>query len=99
MSWITQTESGVALRVKVVPRASRNEIKGVTEDALLLRIQSPPVDGKANKAVAKFVAKCLQIPASDVELVAGDKSRVKRLHARGVTLKEAREALIGAAEA
>ena len=95
MSWLTQTKTGLSLRVKVQPRASRNEIKGLMEDALLLRIQSPPVEGKANKAVCKLVAKRLRIPASAVELVTGEKSRIKRLHIRGVSMQAAREALLG----
>ena len=47
MSWIATSSEGVLLTVKVVPRASKNEIAGLLGDALKIRLQAPPVEGKA----------------------------------------------------
>jgi uncharacterized protein len=63
---------GAALPVKVVPRASRNEIVGVSADGTLkIRVTAPPVDGAANEAVIELLAKALNLPKSSVEIVAG----------------------------
>ncbi len=73
------------LAVKVTPGASRSEIIGWEQDphagrVLKLRIAAPPVDGKANKEVATFLAKRLGVPKSSIELLHGDSSRVKLLN-------------------
>lgn len=73
------------LTVKVTPGASRSEIIGWEQDphagrVLKLRIAAPPVDGKANKEVAAFLAKRLGVPKSSIELLHGDSSRVKLLN-------------------
>lgn len=67
-----QGTGGAALPVKVVPRASKNEIVGVGPDgALKIRVTAPPVDGAANEAVIALLAKALGIPKSNVDIVAG----------------------------
>ena len=73
------------LAVKVTPGASRSEIIGWEQDphagrVLKLRIAAPPVDGKANKEVAAFLAKRLGVPKSSIELLHGDSSRMKLLN-------------------
>ncbi|NWK57229.1 DUF167 domain-containing protein [Verrucomicrobiaceae bacterium N1E253] len=70
------------LRIKATPNAKQNEITG-WEDApmigpvLRIRIQSPPIDGKANKALTSFLADSLNIPKSKVKLIKGHNSRIK----------------------
>jgi hypothetical protein len=65
-------KAGAALTVRVTPRASKNEISGVRDDGTLkVRVTAPPVDGKANTALIKFLAKVLGVPKRDVEIVAG----------------------------
>src|SRR5512135_3359737 len=56
----------VMIQVKVQPRASANEILGVVEGALRVRIKAPPVEGKANRALQAFLAKLLAISKRDV---------------------------------
>jgi uncharacterized protein (TIGR00251 family) len=70
------------LRVKATPNAKQNEIVGwetdpLTGPVLRIRIQSPPVDGKANKALAAFLAKSLHLSKSKVRLIKGATSRIK----------------------
>ncbi|WP_249731807.1 DUF167 domain-containing protein [Roseococcus sp. SDR] len=78
------TPEGVRLVVRLTPRAERDGIDGIatTPDAgthLRLRLAAPPVDGAANAALIAFLAKALDLRKSDIHLLAGDRSRVKRL--------------------
>lgn len=67
------------LAVWVQPGAKRCEISGIYQGRLKLKIQAPPVDNKANKAVEKFVADSLGLRASRVQLENGQASRSKTL--------------------
>ena len=77
------------LTLRVIPRAQRTEISGKRGDAYAIRLQAPPVEGAANKALAKFLAELLGVRASDVRVVAGDKSRDKIVEIQGVSQEEA----------
>ncbi len=74
-----QKDGSVLLSLYVQPRAGKNELAGVHDGALKLRLTSPPVDGKANKAVIAFFAKILKVPKSSLVLVRGLKNRRKQL--------------------
>lgn len=68
------------LNVRVQPRASRDEIVGPHgEDALKVRITAPPVEGKANAHLLRYLAKAFSVPRAHVQLLSGDGSRIKRL--------------------
>lgn len=69
--------------VRVQPRASRTEFAGLFGDRLKVRLQAPPVDGRANAALIEFLAEACGLPRSRVTLDAGQTSRDKRvrLHA------------------
>ena len=83
-------ESGgaVLLSLKVVPRASRNELAGVTGNELRLRVTAPPVDSAANHAVVEFLADCLGIPRRDLVLIRGATSPHKTVSITGVPADE-----------
>ncbi len=68
---------GVLLRVAVQPRASRNELAGIHQGALKVRLTAPPVEGAANQECARFLGKILDIAPSRIRLVSGHKSRHK----------------------
>lgn len=71
--------------VRLTPRSSRDAIEGVNEAGTIrARVTAPPVDGAANKALIKLVARSLGVPRSRVSLVGGASSRVKRLRIAGV---------------
>ena len=80
-----EQDGAVTLGVRVQPGASRNEIAGEWEGALKIRLQAPPVDGKANEALIEFLARALNIPKSAVRILTGERSRTKRVELRGVT--------------
>lgn len=92
---ITEVEGGVTFAVRVVPRASRNEIVGVQGDALKVRLTAPPVEGRANEALIAFLAERLSVRKSQVEIVAGATSRRKVLRVIGLSLQEVEERLWG----
>jgi len=72
-------DGSILLSLYVQPRAGKNELAGVYDGALKLRLTTPPVDGKANKAVIAFFAKILKVPKSSLVLVRGLKNRRKQL--------------------
>ena len=80
---ITRTAAGVTFRVKVQPGASKNEIVGVQQHALRVRISAPPVQGKANKALIQFLAKQLTLKRNQVEITSGHTTRNKTIHVIG----------------
>jgi uncharacterized protein (TIGR00251 family) len=63
--------------IRVRPGSSRNEIVGEKEGVLIVRVSAPPVEGKANKAVCKLLAKHYGLPPSKVEIVRGHNARDK----------------------
>ncbi len=79
MPWFEDRGDHLILNVRAVPRASRDEIAGPMGDALKVRIQAPPVDGKANAYLIKFLSKHWKIPKSAVEILSGETGRNKRL--------------------
>ncbi len=74
----------VEFKVRVIPRASRTEIVGLIEGALKVRLKAPPVDGAANEELVKFLSKKLGVAKGNVEIIAGQTSKIKRLRASGV---------------
>ncbi len=74
----------LVLDVRVQPRASRSEIAGLHGERLRIRLQAPPVDGKANAALVGFVADLFAIPRARVTIEHGLTGRDKRLRLQGV---------------
>ena len=81
-------EGGVRLAVRVIPRAVRNGVDGIVEDAegrplLKLRLAAPPVEGAANAALIAFLAERLSLRKADITLCSGERGRIKLLHLAG----------------
>jgi hypothetical protein len=69
---------GAALAIRVTPRARKNEIVEVLSDGTVkVHLTAPPVEGKANEALIKFLSEVLDIPTSQLEIVAGATGRDK----------------------
>ncbi|WP_035247713.1 DUF167 domain-containing protein [Desulfogranum mediterraneum] len=88
-----QADGAVLLRLYVQPRASKNEFAGLHNQALKLRLTSPPVDGKANKAVLAFLAKVLGVSKSSLVIKSGQQSRTKTVLIEGRSLEQVEAAL------
>jgi len=82
---VRDTDGGVTLRVRVQPRASREGLGGERDGALVVRLTAPPVEGKANEALARFLGRALGVPPSAVRVVRGATGRDKRVAVDGVT--------------
>ncbi len=90
--WLRVAADGrITLTLHIQPGAKRTEFAGLHGDALKIRLAAPPVDGKANEALIKFVAETLKLPKSAVTLKSGQTSRRKVLEVNG----SSREALAG----
>ena len=76
---LTEADGDLIFDVRVVPRSSRSGIVGEHVGALKVRIASPPVDGAANAELIKQLAKKFGVPKSDVEIIAGESSKSKRI--------------------
>jgi hypothetical protein len=76
---------GVTLSLKVSPNASRTQAGGLWQNRLRLRVQAPPVEGKANAAVIRWAADTFGVRTQDVELIQGMRGGEKVLLIRGVT--------------
>jgi uncharacterized protein (TIGR00251 family) len=86
-------ESSVTLKVRLQPRASRDGIDGLHGDALKVKVTAPPLEGKANKAVKKLLAGKLGLSPSQIEVIAGERSREKLLRISGISRAEMEKAL------
>jgi uncharacterized protein (TIGR00251 family) len=84
-------DNSATFAVKVVPRASKNQIVGMEGDAIKIRLNAPPVEGKANEALVKFLAETLGVSRAQIEIVRGHASRRKVVRVRGVTAEQIEE--------
>ena len=87
---IRERDGAITFEVRVAPRASRNRIVGVQEGALKVALTAPPVDGAANEALKKLLAKAVGVAKSDVEILRGDRARIKVLRIHGVSASDVR---------
>ena len=72
-----QVAEGIKVNIHLQPGAKRSAFAGLYGERLKVAVQAPPVDGKANSALAEFIAKTLSLPVRDVILTCGMTSRDK----------------------
>ena len=90
----TPTREGTLLELHVSPGAKRTSIEGLYgEDAIKLKVAAPPVAGKANAELEKFISKLLGVPRSDITITRGASTRDKTVLVRGATHSDTRKAL------
>lgn len=78
--------------VRVVPRSSKEGVAGFEGGIVRIRLNAPPVEGKANEALVRFLSKAVGVPKSRITLVTGERGRSKIVRVDGIT----REALMAA---
>jgi uncharacterized protein (TIGR00251 family) len=81
--WYTQENDTTILNVYAQPGAKHTKILGFHGDAIKIRLASPPVDGRANDALLKYIAQLFDVPLRQVELKRGEKSRNKKIVIQG----------------
>ncbi|MGQ9675011.1 MAG: DUF167 domain-containing protein [Chloroflexota bacterium] len=83
------------IRVRVQPGARKDEIVGLQEELLRVKVAAPPVEGRANTALIAFLAKHLGVRKGDIDIVAGHTSRDKVVEVHGLDDEEVRRRLRG----
>ncbi|MBP9748817.1 DUF167 domain-containing protein [Patescibacteria group bacterium] len=73
------------LVVRVTPRAKHTQITGWRESMLCIKLAAPPVDGKANEELVRFLASLLGVPKSTIIIASGTSARIKRLSIAGLS--------------
>ena len=81
---IREKAGGVQFAVRVIPGASKNEVAGIQDGALKVRLTAPPVEGKANRACVEFLAGLLGVRRAALAIIAGEKSRKKTVSVDGM---------------
>jgi len=84
----------VTLRVRVQPRASREGLGGVRAGALVVRLAAPPVEGRANDALVRYLSAALDVAPSKVRLQQGARGRDKLLLLAGASIDAVRARLL-----
>jgi hypothetical protein len=83
--FLRESEAGTTMDLYVQPKAGKNELAGVQEGLLKVRLAAPPVEGEANKECIKFLARVFDVPKSRLEIIRGHKSRRKTILVRGIS--------------
>jgi len=79
------SNQGITLKIHVIPRAKLNEIMEILPDgSVKIRLAAPPVEGKANQILLKFLADLFDVPVARIEIIRGDKSRRKLIFIRDI---------------
>jgi len=82
---LVETPDGVILSVRVIPRAGRSGPAGIRDNAFLIRLNAPPLEGAANTELIEVLADLLDVPKRNVTIVSGERSRLKRVQVIGIT--------------
>ncbi len=90
---IADSPRGAILSVRVIPRATRSAFAGLRGGAVLIKLAATPVDGKANETLRRLLAKHLDIGQRRVHILAGTRSRDKRVEIEGVRAADVERAL------
>ncbi|NEX64437.1 DUF167 domain-containing protein [Noviherbaspirillum galbum] len=84
--WCGVLPHGLRLTVQVAPNARRSEAMGLVQDAIKIRLQAQPIEGRANDALLRFLADTLQVPRSAITITHGQSSRRKTVDVRSTSL-------------
>lgn len=85
---VKKGERGLNFWIWVQPRASRDEVCGLSCGALRVRVSAPAVEGKANKALVEFLSSLLGVSKTQIQIISGEKGRRKLVQVKGISLDE-----------
>ncbi len=94
---VSEGRRGAILRVQVTPRCSREELSQHQPELIRVKLTAPPVEGEANQALVKLLARVLGVSRADVDIISGSRSRQKTVQIRGLSVAEAKNRLDRAA--
>ncbi len=87
MTWYRQEGESIVLVLHVQPGAKRTEVSGLHGEALKIRLAAPPIEGKANESLLRFIADSFGVPLRGVELLRGGQSRHKMVKVTGSAVR------------
>jgi uncharacterized protein (TIGR00251 family) len=95
--WCSAVLGGVRISVQIAPNAKKSEVTGVLDDALKIRLQAQPIEGKANEALVRFLADLLAVPKSAVSITHGHTNKRKMIEAvaPAMTVERVKALLLG----
>ena len=79
------SENSVNIQVQIQSKSSHNQIVGLHDGRLKIKIAAPPVDGKANESLIEFLAKTFKISKSNIEILKGHTSKLKTIKLSGIS--------------
>lgn len=82
-AWYRNEDGAITLTLHVQPGAKRSEVAGLHGEALKIRLAAPPIDGRANAALLRFIADVMDVPLRNVVLKQGEQSRHKTVRVSG----------------
>lgn len=86
---IADTPGGCLIQIKVIPRSPQTMIEGMRAGALLVKLAAPPVEGRANESLLRFMAHVCDVPRREVSLMSGAKTRNKVIRVNHLTRAQA----------
>ena len=93
MSWLEPAAGAVRLRVWLQPRSRKNEIVGIHDDCLKIKVASPPIENRANKELRSFLADLLDVAPVSIEIRSGLSGRRKTVEISGLDIEYIRTKL------
>lgn len=78
-NYVKSNQNGVVMSVKLTPNSSKDEVVGYCDEYVKIKVSAPPNENKANKKLILFVSELLNVSKSNIELISGDKSRLKKI--------------------
>jgi uncharacterized protein len=88
-------KGGAAISVRVTPRSPKNEITEILDNGTIkIRLNAPPVDGKANQALIEFLAKMLEVKPAQIDIIAGLTSKDKLLTITGLRPEDVQQKIM-----
>ncbi len=96
-AWLTldaDSANSFIIALHCQPGAKKTELQGEHDGRLKLRLAAPPVEGRANEALIEWLSKTLQIRRANIELLAGDLSRLKRVRVQGLSVEQLKTILM-----
>ncbi len=93
MAVLNTRDNSVVLPCWIQPRASRNKIVGIHDGNVKISLTAPPVDGKANAELIKFISRSLKISKGSIDIISGESSRRKLLAVSSLSAKDIAEKL------
>ena len=95
---LTETQDGVTIPIRALPRARHMALAGVIGGALRVQLAAPPIEGAANKALLQYLTGVLGVPKRDLDLVSGEHGRHKLVRVRGLSGDGVRQRLVAASQ-